>query len=101
MTKITPVWDFFGYNSVTTEPISDHMNNYIDSSHYSPKTGALVINRILSFQLEAVPNDFGIYLTPYNIESHLNKTRTDKQIWQQNNPQEVQLVKQIKQTLTK
>ena len=68
VTKITPVWDFSGYNSVTIEPIGDRMNNYLNSSHYSTETGTLILNRILSFQPQTIPDNFSVYLTPENIE---------------------------------
>ncbi len=96
LVKIVPIWDFSGYNSVTTEPISDDMRNYIDSSHYSRQTGNLVLDRILSYQQESVPSDFGILITPENIESHLAKIRADREVWARNNPDEVKLVQDIK-----
>ena len=95
MIKITPVWDFSGYNSITTESISERMDNYIDNSHYSPKTGDLVLGRILSFQTEKIPEYFGILLTSDNIESHLKQIRLDGEIWRKENPVEVNLVKTI------
>ena len=97
--KITPVWDFSGYNSITTELISDRMKNYIDNSHYSPKVGNLVLSRILSFQTEKTPSDFGILVTQDNIELHLKKIRLDKKVWQKENPEEVHLVETIKSKL--
>ena len=33
------VCDFSGYNSITIEPISNNMKNYIESSHYRKKWG--------------------------------------------------------------
>ncbi|HBB32405.1 MAG TPA: hypothetical protein DDZ80_08585 [Cyanobacteria bacterium UBA8803] len=95
--QIVPVWDFSGYNSVTTEPISNHMINYVDNSHYTPKIGDLVLNRVLSYQDETVPKDFGILLTPENVESHIAKIRADREVWANKNPDEVKLVKDIKQ----
>ncbi|MGK7948701.1 MAG: hypothetical protein AB4368_07810 [Xenococcaceae cyanobacterium] len=94
--KITPVWDFSGYNSITTESISDRMDNYIDNSHYSLRVGDLVLSRMLSFQTDKVPEDFGILVTSENIESHLNQVRLDREIWQKEHPEEVNLVKTIK-----
>ncbi|GFZ91240.1 hypothetical protein [Okeania sp. KiyG1] len=35
--KITPVFDFSGYNTITTEPIHNDMENYRDNSHYTKK----------------------------------------------------------------
>lgn len=97
--EIVPVWDFSGYNSVTTEPLSENMTNYIDSSHYSEKVGNLVLSKILSERQEAVPKDFGVLLTPENIESHLAKVRGDRKIWLGNRSEELQLVREIKAKL--
>ena len=94
--EITPVWDFGTYNSITTEPISDNMVNYIDNSHYSEHTGNLVLNKILSYNVETVPKDFGVFINSNNIESHLKQMKIDRQQWKQDNPQEVKLVDTIK-----
>ena len=97
--KITPIWDFATYNSVTTEAISDRMENYIDSSHYSEKTGNLILNRILTYDSEKVPEDFGILITEKNIESHLDNNRRARKQWRNNAAEEVRLVKQIKKNI--
>ncbi|MDJ0745180.1 MAG: hypothetical protein QNJ32_17725 [Xenococcaceae cyanobacterium MO_167.B27] len=97
--KITPVWDFATYNSITTESISDNMVNYIDNSHYSQYTGNLILNKILSYQSETVPSDFGVFVTSDNIESHLIKIRDERQQWQKDHPEEVKLVHQLKAEL--
>ena len=95
--KITPILDFSGYNSITTEPISYDMENYTDNSHYTPKVGNLVLNQLLSYQEEKVPDDFGVLITPDNIESHLAKIRANREIWAKNNPDAVKLVQEVKQ----
>ncbi|NEO53251.1 MAG: hypothetical protein F6K54_09280 [Okeania sp. SIO3B5] len=95
--KIIPVFNFSGYNSITTEPIHNDMENYRDNSHYTPKVGNLILNRLLSYKEEEVPQDFGILINSENIESHLTKIRQDQEIWVKNNPDEVKLVKEIKQ----
>ncbi|MGD1807154.1 hypothetical protein ACP6PL_17195 [Dapis sp. BLCC M126] len=95
--KINPIFDFSGYNSITTEPIHNDMENYRDNSYYTPKVGNLVLNRILSYKEEKVPDDFGILINPDNIESYLEKIRQDREFWAKNNPDEVKLVQEIKQ----
>ena len=97
--KITPVWDFATYNSVTTEAISDRMEHYIDSSHYSEETGDLVLNRVLAYDLGKVPEDFGILITKENIEVHLNNNRLARKQWRSNAEDEVELVKEIQKNL--
>ncbi len=91
--QLTPVWDFSGYNSVTTEKVSNVMNNYVDNSHYTPAIGDLILNKMFDYQADKVPKDFGILLTKNNIEEHLNKIEVNRQDWLENNPEEVSLVK--------
>ena len=97
--SITPVWDFSGYNSITTEPISESMVNYIDNSHYSQHTGNLVLNKIFGEKAETVPPDFGVFIEPDNLESHLDKINFDRQKWRDNNEKEVEFVGKIKASL--
>jgi hypothetical protein len=97
--KIAPVWDFSGYNSITTEPISESMKNYIDSSHYRKEVGDLVLNRILNYQIDTVPDDFGVLITPENIEQHLAKIRGDRAVWVKQNPDAVKLLENLKREI--
>ncbi|NEP15364.1 MAG: hypothetical protein F6J97_00445 [Leptolyngbya sp. SIO4C1] len=91
--KITPFWDFSGYNSITTEPIAEGMTNYIDDSHYKKAVGDLVLNRL--YQHEQVPEDFGVLVTPQTIESHLARIRAERQAWAADNSTVVQWVEDI------
>ena len=97
MVAITPVWDFSGYNSVTSEPIQPIMSNYVDNSHYTPNIGDFVLNRILSHNVEQVPEYFGVLITSENIEQHLAKIRSDREEWAKMRPNEVELVETLKQ----
>lgn len=94
--QVTPIWDFSTYNRITTEKISDNMTYFLDGTHYSPEVGDLILNKIFSDRQENVSQGFGIILTPATIESHLNQIRTDRELWTQNNPDEVKLVQDIK-----
>lgn len=94
--NMAPIWDFSGYNSITTEPISNKMKNYIDNSHYRKEVGDLVLNRMFHYQEESVPADFGVLLTPANVESHLEKIRADREAWAKNHPDVVQFVEDLK-----
>ncbi len=99
--NIVPVWDFSGYNSVTTESIRDRMEKYVDNSHYSKEVGYLILNRILSYQEEKVPDDFGVLITPENIEESLKKIRADREIWVKKNTDDLKLVQDIYQEYLK
>lgn len=94
--NIIPVWDFSGYNSVTTESIKDVMKNYADNSHYSSSIGNYILDRLGNYQMDKVPQDFGVLLTPENIESHLQKMRIEREIWLKKHPDELKLVETIK-----
>lgn len=93
--KITPVWDFSGYNSITKEPITKKMSYYLDSSHYLPSVGNLVMNKLLNYNPESVPQDFGVFINSENIESHLANIRAERQEWAQNNPDVVNYVENL------
>lgn len=97
LVKITPVWDFSGYNSITTEVISEQTKKYIDSSHYHKEVGDLVLNQILNYNSDQVPPDFGVLLTSDTIEDHLETIREQRKTWANQNPDQVQFVKDIKQ----
>ncbi len=92
---VTPVWDFSGYNSMTTEPINEEMRNYWDSSHYRKEVGDLILNRLFDKEEAIVPEDFGTLVTPDNIESHLKDVRAEREAWAQQNPDAVQFVETI------
>ena len=96
VSKVTPVWDFSGYNSITTEPISNNMKNFTNRGYYTIKIGNLILNRLLHYQEEKVPEDFGVLITANNRESQLEKIRTDQELWAKNNPKMIQLVEDLK-----
>ena len=96
LVKVAPVWDFSGFNSVTTENIKPKMSNYVDNSHYSPMIGNLILDRIFNYSSQDIPQDFGILLTRGNIESQLDKIERDRLRWIKHNSNEVKLVQDIK-----
>lgn len=78
------LWDFSGYNAMTTEPLprSPHERramDYWDEVHYAAGMGDRIMAAL--FQL---PNgasdrdDFGVKLTPENIQRHLAEIRADQ-----------------------
>jgi len=77
--KPFPVWDFSGYNSVTTEPVPEKgdrntlMRGYWEGSHYSRVTAGFVLDRMFGGNA-VVPDDFGVLLTGENIDEHLRNT---------------------------
>lgn len=63
------VHDFMGRNSVTMD-----MANYGDAHHFLPPVAAHIVHRITG-QAGTVPNDFGVLVTPQNLEEHLGRIR--------------------------
>jgi hypothetical protein len=92
-----PLWDFSGYNDITTEtvPADDdsktRMRWYWESSHYRTETGDMILNRM--FQIApsepAQSNDFGVLLNRATLEAHLSGIRLARQRYAQQRPQEV------------
>ncbi|MBC7952388.1 MAG: hypothetical protein H7Z12_11300 [Rhodospirillaceae bacterium] len=67
------LWDFAGFNSVTTEAVPEQpggrMHGYWDALHYSATTGDLVLCRMLGCTAP-VPDDFGVELTTQTQPPH-------------------------------
>jgi hypothetical protein len=95
VSKIAPIWDFSGYNSITTELIAKNMKYYLDSSHYRKETGDLILNRLLSSKENTVPDNFGVLITAENIEAHFAKIRSDREKWLKTSP-DAKIVQDIK-----
>ena len=84
---IHPVWAFSGCNSITTEPVKEIMEYYEDPSHYTYTTGNLVLNRMFNHQVDTIPDDFGVYVTPENVDEHLQQVRAQCHEWAAENPE--------------
>jgi hypothetical protein len=72
------------------------MKNFMDRGHYTRKIWDLILNRLFHYQEEKVPDDFGILITPTNIESHLEKIRAAQELWAKNNPKMIQIIEELK-----
>lgn len=97
LAKIAPVWDFSGFNQITTEPINDGMQNYWDSSHYQKRVGDLILDRLFHYKPQRVPADFGVLLTPDTVEAEIAQTRTQRLAWEKRYPDLVALIQALKQ----
>lgn len=60
------VWQFMGINSITT-----NLNNYPDDDHLYPEICTLMAHKITNYQIDKIPQDFGILLTKDNIDEYL------------------------------
>ncbi|MDJ0511236.1 MAG: hypothetical protein QNJ64_18565 [Crocosphaera sp.] len=98
-----PIWDFSGYNSLTTETVPDaqdkttKMKWYYESSHFSKPLGDLVLDKVFAYEDKNrnIPGDFGILLTSENIEEHLSKIRSDQKLYEKNYQKDVDTIKNL------
>jgi hypothetical protein len=93
------IWDFSGYNSVTTESVpapgdsTSRMSGYWESSHIRKHLGDLMLARIFGSRSQQValqlPPDFGVQLTPANLEVNRDRIRAEASRYRQSHPLEV------------
>ena len=96
-----PLWDFSGFNSITTErvPAAGDLKTEVhwwwEPSHYKKETGDLILDRIFAFRgaSRVLPPDFGIQISDNNIEQWIAETRHAGAVYAINEPRETQLVR--------
>lgn len=101
-TQDVSLWDFSGYNSVTTEglvPVSEvgPTAYYWDESHYRVIVGNWVLDRMfgLTDVDRPLPADFGVKLSTRDIDAHLRSKRANAQRYRQDNVELVNLVQEL------
>ena len=90
------LWDFTGYTGVAAEEVppagrTNRMKFYFESSHYTPATGTLMLDRIYGH----ATNGFGVLLTPANLEAHLTTLRADRENYATHHAAEVEWAHRI------
>ena len=92
-----PLWDFSGFNSVTTEPVPSAQNKnakmrwYWEDSHYKTETGHLILDRVFGLdttELRAHP-DFGVLLTEANFAAQTQRLQAGYASYRKNHPGDV------------
>ncbi len=89
------LWDFSGYNSITTEKVPPQGSTqvtkwYWGSSHYKQSVSPLMGQRAFDYgDLAPVPADFGILLRPNNLETHMQGFAARRQAYRQARPKEM------------
>lgn len=89
-----PIWDFSGYNAITTEavPLLDdadtRMQNYLDPSHYKKEIGDLILDKVLGGSTQN--EDFGRRLTPQTLDTVLEEIRRGREKYRQTFPDDIQ-----------
>jgi len=64
------VWNFMYPNEVTND-----ITNYYDGHHFYPEVGDLIAARIEQGNSADVPKDFGVYVTPENVDEHIESVK--------------------------
>lgn len=98
-----PLWDFSGYNSYSTEAVpalgdKTHMMQwYWESSHYRTELGDLVLDKMFDYQdpSRTVNADFGVKITPENIDKQLQKIRDDREVYRERYADEIEEIKSL------
>ena len=95
-----PLWDFSGYNAVTTEPfpaLNDArlMRWHFESSHFTPATGSLMLDR-MGGKSDA---DFGTVLSSANLDRQIASAREGRKTWRAANPRDVQEIQGLARIL--
>lgn len=91
--KAFTIWDFSGYNTITSEPVPPEevkgvtMEYYWEASHYNGRTADLVLDTVLAGR--TTPG-FGRRLTGDTIEHTLAAIRDEQSAWQARFPEERQ-----------
>lgn len=84
-----PLWEFGGYNWITTFPMEMAGELYYDGSHFRPAVGGLVLKAIRTGDTIA---DFGVQLTPANLPGYLVEQRWARDKWYGQEPGDVQAI---------
>jgi hypothetical protein len=100
------LYDFSGFNSVTTEEIPQvsqrkEMLYYWEPSHYRANVGRMIIQRMFGGEDDVAADDFGIELRPEMLDRHLEAGRQARDAYHQQHPQEARLAQQLARALQK
>jgi hypothetical protein len=93
------LWDFSGFNEITTEPIpakgdrNTKLHWYWESGHFKSELGDLVQDRIFD-RTEKIPG-FGVLLGPDNVEERIAILNAQETDYRRSHPEEVAELEQI------
>ncbi|GMV80947.1 MAG: hypothetical protein AMXMBFR7_21310 [Planctomycetota bacterium] len=98
------LWDFTAYSGFNAEPFPPEgdtetkMRWYWESSHFRMELGDLVLYRIHGQTPPdgALPDDWGIRLTPQSVEARIVQLRHEQEAWLARNADEVEFVARMR-----
>lgn len=88
---IHPYWDFGLCNEINGESI-EAMRYFIDTIHYRPRTGTIVLAILNGKRPPGVSETFGVKVDNTNVEEHVRRFRRSVEQWRRDNPEEALLV---------
>lgn len=100
----TPLTDFSGYNTITTEPLPPMdskapMRWYWESSHFRREVGDMILGVLFSHRTADTPSDFGRVLTSKTVEADIAALHDGRARYTLTQPLETQTVARfVKQT---
>lgn len=82
------LWDFSGFNSITTKYVGQANEWYSDKDHYRVKVLDMIFKKAYGACSDdcGIPTDFGVRLTKENIDEHLHSLRQKKEEYQRLRP---------------
>lgn len=86
LARLRNVYDFMRFNEFTDEAPQQRMVYWRDTFHFTPKLGSLVARKLLGQTIPDLPRNFGVLLTPDNIEKELDAFRRERDAWIARNP---------------
>ncbi len=104
-----PLWDFSGYNTITTEPVpkqgdtKTRMQWYWESGHYKKAVGDMILDRVLGHgePSRPIPEDFGARLDTGTLEAHLRRIQAARNTYLHRAGQEIDALAQAFLALSK
>lgn len=70
LAQISDFYDFSGLHNVALDN-----QNFGETSHYYRRIGDLVLSKIYALEKTDIPDDFGVYVTPENVEQRIHEHR--------------------------
>ena len=100
------LWDFAGHNSVTMDAFPEQaaaapaLAYFLDTVHWNARVRDFIVARLFAHDAgEPVPEDFGVLLTPSNIESEIARTRAVKQRYEERHREELAALRAVLSTV--
>jgi len=88
-----PLWDFSGYHAISVEYVPKErpkMQRYLDSAHYSPFVGNLMLMKMFGVSDDRIPKNFGFRLHSETIADILRNIRLQQQRYAKKHAEDVE-----------